>query len=250
MKLHGKIVTVTGGGQGIGEAISKRVAHEGAKVVIADLNEQNAKNAAEKIHSEGGEAFPLKVDVSQLADVESMVQQVKADHGRIDVLVNNAGWDKVEPFLENDPDDWDKVIAINLKGVLNTCKTVLPIMIEQNGGKIVNIASDAGRVGSSGEAVYSATKGGIISFSKTIAREMARHQINVNAVCPGPADTPLFQGVTAKNPKIATALEKAIPFHRLAKPVDIAGAVCYFASDDADYVTGQTLSVSGGLTMA
>lgn len=250
MRLHDKIVIVTGGGQGIGEAISKKLAQEGATVGIADINEQTAKRAADNIHEEGGEAFPLQADVSQMADIERMTQQVKADHGRIDVLVNNAGWDKVEPFLDNDPDDWDKVIAINLKGVLHTCKCILPEMIEQNGGKIVNIASDAGRVGSSGEAVYSATKGGIISFSKTIAREMARHHINVNAVCPGPADTPLFQGVMSDNPKIGSALKKAIPFHRLAQPEDIAGAVCYFASPDADYVTGQTLSVSGGLTMA
>lgn len=250
MKLHDKIAIVTGGGQGIGEAISNQLAQEGATVAIADVNMQNANGAAEKIRSQNGKASPFKVDVSSLDSVEEICWQVRDQYGHIDILVNNAGWDKVEPFLDNDPQDWDKVIAINLRGVLNTCKTILPMMIEQGGGKIVNIASDAGRVGSSGEAVYSATKGGIIAFSKTIAREMARHHINVNAVCPGPADTPLFQGVTQANPKIAGALEKAIPFHRLAQPEDIAAAVAYFTSDGASYVTGQTLSVSGGLTMA
>lgn len=250
MRLRDQSVIVTGGGQGIGAAISQKLAAEGAKVAVADINENNAKKLAETIASTGGRALGIKMDVTQRSDVEQMVKHVQNTFGRIDVLVNNAGWDKVEPFLENREEDWEKVIAVNLKGVLYTCRTVLPVMIAQGAGKIVNIGSDAGRVGSTGEAVYSATKGGIIAFSKTIAREMARHKINVNVVSPGPAKTPLFQTVIEDNPKLSQALERAIPFRRLADPEDIANAVCYFASTEADYVTGQTLSVSGGLTMA
>ncbi|ADG06003.1 SDR family NAD(P)-dependent oxidoreductase [Kyrpidia tusciae] len=250
MRLRDKVVIVTGGGRGIGEAICKKLADEGARVVVADLILENAASTAEAIASRGGQALAVKVDVTKRVDVEAMVEQAKSTYGRIDVLVNNAGWDKVEPFLDSDEETWDKVISINLKGVLYTCKLVLPLMIEQGYGKVVNISSDAGRVGSSGEAVYSAAKGGVIAFSKTLAREMARYKINVNVVCPGPANTPLFEEITSYNPKISTALEKAIPFRRLAEPMDIANAVCYFASDEASYVTGQTLSVSGGLTMA
>lgn len=250
MRLLDKVAIVTGGGRGIGEAISQKLAKEGAKVAVADLDEQSAAETAESIRKQNGEAIPVKVDVTNLARVEAIVEQVQKTYGRIDVLVNNAGWDKVEPFLKNSPEDWDKVISINLKGVIHTTRAVLPIMIDQGYGKVVNIGSDAGRVGSSGEAVYSATKGGIIAFSKTMAREMAKHQINVNVVCPGPANTQLFQKVVEDNPKLGSALERAIPFRRLAEPADIANAVCYFASDEASYVTGQTLSVSGGLTMA
>lgn len=250
MRLNGKAAIVTGGGRGIGQAIAIKLASEGARVAVADLDEQSAEETAQTIRNEGGEAFAVKADVTSLADVEAMAATVRHNFGRIDVLVNNAGWDKVEPFLDNTPSDWEKVIAINLKGVIHTSKCVLPMMIDQGSGKVVNIGSDAGRVGSTGEAVYSATKGGIIAFSKTLAREMAKHQINVNVVCPGPANTPLFQKVVKDNPKLGKALEKAIPFRRLAEPEDIANAVCFFASDEADYVTGQTLSVSGGLTMA
>jgi len=249
MRLKDKVCIVTGGGRGIGEAICKKLAREGAKVVVADLLLDHAQATAGAIQQDGGTAMAIKVDVTILEEVERMVQQTKQTFGRIDVLVNNAGWDKVEPFLDSTEETWDKVLAINLKGVFYTCKTVLPIMIEQAYGKVINIGSDAGRVGSSGEAVYAAAKGGVIAFSKTLAREMARHKINVNVVCPGPADTPLFQEISSYNPKIAGALERAIPLRRLAQPEDIAHAVCYFASDEAAYVTGQTLSVSGGLTM-
>ena len=161
-------------------------------------------------------------------------------------MVNNAGWDKIEPFMESTEDTWDKVIAINLKGTINFCRAVLPIMISQKCGRIINIASDAGRVGSSGEAVYSAAKGGVIAFSKTLAREMARYKININCVAPGPTDTTLFAEIAAGNPKIAEALVKTIPFRRLAQPDDLANAVLFMASDEAAYITGQTLSVNGG----
>ncbi|HEX7063700.1 MAG TPA: SDR family NAD(P)-dependent oxidoreductase [Bacillales bacterium] len=249
MRLEEKVVLVTGGGRGIGEAIARKLASEGAKVAVTDLDGQSAARTAETIRERGGEALAVKVDVTDLVSVETMIEEVQEKFKRIDILVNNAGWDKVEPFLKNVPEDWEKVIEINLKGVIHTCKTVLPLMIENGYGKVVNIGSDAGRVGSTGEAVYSATKGGIIAFSKTLAREMAKHRINVNVVCPGPAKTPLFQKVVDDNPKLGTALERAIPFRRLAEPEDIANAVCFFASDEASYVTGQTLSVSGGLTM-
>lgn len=249
MRLDQKVAIVTGGGRGIGEAISKKLASEGANVVIADLIMDNAAATADAINSNGGQALAVKVDVTKLKDVEMLVEHTTKTYGRIDVLINNAGWDKVEPFLENTEETWEKVIAINLKGTIHTCKTILPVMIDQGYGKVINISSDAGRVGSSGEAVYAATKGGIIAFSKTLAREMARHKINVNIVCPGPANTPLFREISQYNPKISEGLKRAIPFRRLAEPVDIANAVCFFSSDESAYVTGQTLSVSGGLTM-
>jgi len=247
--MKDKVAIVTGAGRGIGKAIAQKLAAEGAKVAVADLLLDNAESTVREIQASGGEAMAIKADVTQAEDVAAMVETVQERYGQIDALVNNAGWDKVEPFLESTPETWDKVININLKGVFYTCQAVLPVMIRQGSGKIVNIGSDAGRVGSSGEAVYSATKGGVIAFTKTLAREMAKHKINVNVVSPGPADTPLFQEIAGYNPKITSALERAIPFRRLAEPEDIANAVCFFASDEAGYVTGQTLSVSGGLTM-
>lgn len=179
-----------------------------------------------------------------------MVKATMDHFGHVDVLVNNAGWDKVGPFLTSDESDWERVIAINLYGMLHCCKAVLPVMVSQGSGKVVNIGSDAGRVGSSGEAVYSATKGGVIAFTKTLAREMARYKINVNCVCPGPADTQLFAELGQDQPTLREALEKAIPWRRLARPEDIANAVAFLVSDEAEYITGQTLSVSGGLTMS
>jgi 2-hydroxycyclohexanecarboxyl-CoA dehydrogenase len=246
-KLDDKVVIVTGAGRGIGRGIVEKLAAEGAKVVISDVDEESTRETAEAI---GGGAIGLRADVTSKESVESMVGEVVDRFGRVDVLVNNAGWDKVEPFLKSDESDWDKVIAINLYGTLHCCKAVLPVMVEQEYGKVVNIGSDAGRVGSSGEAVYSAAKGGIIAFTKTLAREMARYKINVNCICPGPADTPLFAEIGEENPKLKEALQKAIPFRRLALPQDLANAVTFLASDEAGYITGQTLSVSGGLTMA
>jgi 2-hydroxycyclohexanecarboxyl-CoA dehydrogenase len=246
-KLEGKIAIVTGAGQGIGRGIAEKLAAEGATVAVTDMNETTAKETADAI---GGDAVGIRADVTSRESVEAMVAQVQRQFGRIDVLVNNAGWDKAGPFVDSDPADWDRVIAINLYGVLHTCKAVLPIMAEQGHGSVVNLASDAGRVGSSGEAVYSAAKGGVIAFTKAIAREMARHQVNANAVCPGPTDTALFASMGGDNPKLREALTKAIPFRRLAQPADLANVVAFLASDEASYVTGQTVSVSGGLTMS
>jgi 2-hydroxycyclohexanecarboxyl-CoA dehydrogenase len=246
-RLDDKAVIVTGAGRGIGRGIVEKLAAEGARVVVSDVDEETARETAESV---GGGAVGLWADVTSKEAVEAMVREVVDRFGRIDALVNNAGWDKVGPFLESEESDWERVIAINLYGTLHCCKAVLPVMVEQEYGKVVNIGSDAGRVGSSGEAVYSAAKGGIIAFTKTLAREMARYKINVNCICPGPADTPLFAAIGEDNPKLKEALQKAIPFRRLAQPQDLANAVAFLASDEAEYITGQTLSVSGGLTMA
>jgi 2-hydroxycyclohexanecarboxyl-CoA dehydrogenase len=198
----------------------------------------------------GGAAHARPVDVADASRVATVVGEVVARWGTVHVLVNCAGWDKPIPFVETTPDFWDRILAINLKGPIACTHAVLRPMIAQGYGKIVSIASDAGRVGSTGEAVYSAAKGGLIAFTKTIARETARHRINVNCVCPGPSDTPLFQKEFAgPSPKLAESLKRVIPWGRLGTPEDIAPAVVFLASDDAGYITGQTLSVSGGLTM-
>ncbi|RAN69608.1 2-hydroxycyclohexanecarboxyl-CoA dehydrogenase [Bacillus sp. SRB_336] len=245
--LENKIAIVTGAGSGIGRGIAEKLAAEGATVVVGDINEAAAKETAASL---GNGSVGVAADVTDRESVDAMVSAVTSEFGRIDVLVNNAGWDKVEPFLQSKIPDWDRVIAINLYGTLHCSQAVLKVMAGQGHGAVINIGSDAGRVGSSGEAVYSAAKGGIIAFTKTAAREMARNKVTVNCVCPGPADTPLFAGISAENPKLREALEKAIPLRRLAQPSDLANAVAFFASDDAHYITGQTLSVSGGLTMS
>jgi 2-hydroxycyclohexanecarboxyl-CoA dehydrogenase len=246
-RLNDKIIIVTGAGQGIGRGIAEKLAAEGATVVVTDINETTAIQTATAL---GGTAIGIQTDVTSPEAVNAMVEQVRNDFDRIDVLVNNAGWDRAGAFVDSDRADWDRVIAINLYGVLNTCKAVLPVMAQQGFGSIVNIASDAGRVGSSGEAVYSAAKGGVIAFTKSVAREMARHKVNANAVCPGPADTALFASIGGDDPKLRDALTRAIPMRRLAQPSDLANVVAFFASDEAAYVTGQTVSVSGGLTMS
>ena len=251
MRIKDKVALVTGGSRGIGRAICLRLATEGAKVAVVDILEQEAAQTAEEIKTKGSQALALKTDVTQLDQVRACVQKIKDTWGAVDVLVNNAGWDKVEPFVDSQPATWDKVIAINLKGPINFCHAVIPQMIERGAGKIITISSDAGRVGSTGEAVYSACKAGVIGFSKTLARELARSKINVNVVCPGPTDTALLKQVTAgeRGARIIEAMTKAVPFRRLGQPEEIANAVAFFASPDADFVTGQVLSVSGGLTM-
>jgi len=252
--LTNKVAIVTGGGQGIGRAICLRLASEGARVAVTDRDLATAEETAKLIRDGGrAEALPLEMDITDLDAVKQAVEVVRENWGgRVDVLVNNAGWDKIEPFLGSQPETWDKVIAINLRGPINCFSAVLPHMVDQGGGRIVSIASDAGRVGSTGEAVYAGCKAGIIGFSKTIAREMARHKINVNVVCPGPTRTPLLEQVTGgtQGERIIEAMVKAVPWRRLAEPDEIASAVAFFASDDAGFCTGQVLSVSGGLTMA
>ena len=244
-----RMAFITGAGSGIGREIAKNLASRNFNVIVADINLKNAGETVSLIEKSGFEARAVHCDVTKLESVKKAVEDSVNHYHRIDILVNNAGWDKVEPFLKSDPSTWNRIIDINLLGQIHTCKEILPLMIENGYGKVVNIASDAARVGSSGEAVYSAAKGGVIAFTKTIAREMARHKLNINCIAPGPADTPLFQEIGSYNEGIAGALEKAIPFRRLAQPEDIASAVAYFVSEDAGYITGQTLSVNGGLTM-
>ena len=245
--LENRIAFVTGAARGIGRAIAERLAKEGARVAVADLDAEGAARAAREL---GERAFGVRVDVADSVSVRAAVGAAIAHFGRVDALVNNAGWDKVEPFVQASEATWDKVLAINLRGPIAVTRAVLDGMIERRAGWIVSISSDAGRVGSSGEVVYSAAKAGVIGFSKALAREMARHGIHVNVVCPGPTNTALLAEVGADNPNLVQALAKAVPFRRIGEPDDIAGAVAFLLSDDAAFITGQTLSVSGGMTMA
>jgi 2-hydroxycyclohexanecarboxyl-CoA dehydrogenase len=246
------VALVTGGGRGIGRAIARRLAEDGTAVGVTDLDGASAERVAAEIQAAGGRAAGMAADVSDPGTVRAAVATVEQTLGPLDVLVNNAGWDRLQPFVENDPALWDRLIAVNLKGVLHVTRAVLDGMIARRRGRIVSISSDAGRVGSSGEAVYAACKAGIIGFSKTLAREVARHGITVNVVCPGPTDTALLAEVMEgeRGAKVLQGMQRAIPLGRLATPEDVAGAVAYFASEEAGYVTGQVLSVSGGLTMA
>lgn len=251
-RFDGRAVVVTGGGGGIGGATCKRFAAEGAHVAVFDLNLQAAEKAAAEIRAAGGVAEAFQCDIANHAGVAAAVAAAEGKLGPVAVLVNNAGWDIFKPFTKTEPGEWEKLIAINLTGALNMHHAVLPGMVARKYGRIVNVASDAARVGSSGEAVYAACKGGLVAFSKTIAREHARQNITVNVVCPGPTDTALLAGVTsgAANPeKLVEAFTKAIPMGRLGQPNDLAGAIAFMGSDDAAFVTGQVLSVSGGLTM-
>lgn len=251
MDLKEKVAIVTGAGGGIGRGIALKFGSLGARVVVADIKVAGAKETLSLLEKSGAKGLSLPTDITNQGQVQEMVKATLDAFGKLDILVNNAGWDIIEPFTKNTPEYWEKIIAINLKGPIFCTRAVLDSMMERKYGKIVSISSDAGRVGSSGEAVYSACKGGIIAFTKTIAREMARYQINVNCVCPGPTDTPLLAEITRgeTGAKIIEAMTKATPFRRLAKPEDIAGAAAFLASDEAGFITGQTLSVSGGLTM-
>ena len=251
-RFENKTVVVTGGGGGIGGATSRRFGLEGARVAVFDLNLAAAEQVAAQIRAAGATALALLCDITDRASVNAAVAATEEALGPIDVLVNNAGWDVFKPFTRTEPAQWDKLITINLVGALHLHHAVLPGMAARKAGRIVNIASDAARVGSSGEAVYAACKGGLVAFSKTIAREHARHGITVNVVCPGPTDTALFADYKegAGNPeKLMEAFTRSIPLGRIGQPADLPGAIVFFASDDAAFITGQVLSVSGGLTM-
>jgi len=249
VKLKGKVALVTGAGRGIGRGIAEKLASEGAIVVVTDVDEQSAVNTAKEL---GNGSIGLRVDVTDRDSVAALVAAVAEKFGRIDVLINNAGWDKVGPFVDSDEADWDRVVAINLYGVFNTCKAVLPIMQQQGHGHVVNLGSDAGRVGSSGEVVYSGCKGATIAFAKALAREVARSNVTINTVCPGPTDTPAmdaFVGSGEAGQKIRDAMVRGVPLGRIGQPDDYPGIVAFLASDDAAFITGQTISVSGGLSM-
>ncbi|MCA3310068.1 MAG: 2-hydroxycyclohexanecarboxyl-CoA dehydrogenase [Roseomonas sp.] len=251
--LQNKTVIVTGGGGGIGGAACRRFGEAGSRVAVFDINLESAAKTAADITQAGGVAQAFRCDITDHEGVKAAVAAAEAALGPISILVNNAGWDIFRLFKDTTPADWQKLIAINLTGALNMHHAVLPGMLERRHGRIVNIASDAARVGSSGEAVYAACKAGLVGFSKTIAREHARHSITVNVVCPGATNTALFDDYKkgAGNPeKLEEAFRRATPMGRIGEPEDLPGAILFFASDDAAYVTGQVLSVSGGLTMA
>lgn len=249
--LDGRVVLVTGAAGGIGAAVVEALVDAGARVAATDVDEDRARAVAHDIASrrDGARVVAVGMDISDRASVDAALTTVDADLGPIDVLVNNAGIDRVGPFLASDEGTWDLLWRVNLRGPIACAHAVLPGMIERGAGRIVNIASDAGRAGSSGEVVYSATKGGVIAFTKALAREVARHGITVNCVCPGPTDTPLLQQVADASQGLRDALVRAIPLRRIAEPSDIAPVVVFLACDAAGYLTGQTVSVSGGLTM-
>lgn len=252
--LKSKVVVVTGGGGGIGSATCKRFAEEGARVVVLDVQEAAAQRIAEQIKAAGGEATGLACDLTDPEAASTAVARIEAEIGPIDVLVNVVGWDIFKPFLKSGPAFWDKIIDLNLKTMLAIAHPVLGAMVARGAaGKFVFIASDAARVGSSGEAVYAACKAGVIAFAKTLAREHARHGISFNVVCPGVTETGMLENFMAEagdKEKLRTAFTRAVPMGRLGQPDDLPGAILFFASEDANFITGQVLSVSGGLTMA
>jgi 2-hydroxycyclohexanecarboxyl-CoA dehydrogenase len=243
-----RVALVTGGAGGIGRAICLDLAAEGRLVAVADLRPDGATETASMVSDTGGRAAPVELDVTSSESVGAGVAAAEEQLGPIDIVVNAAGWDEMRPFLETDEPFWDRVIEINFKGGLRVTRAVLPGMVERGFGRVVNISSDAGRVGSSLEAVYSGAKGGVIAFTKTIAREVARSGVTANAVCPGPTRTPMLEGMA--EPKLVEALTRAVPMRRLGEPSDVSAAVAFLASERAGFITGQTLSVSGGLTMA
>lgn len=247
MTFKDKVVVVTGAASGIGRATVQKFADEGGRVVVADIDAKGGEAAAAELRGQGRDAAFVQIDMTDNASIDAFGAAVQAKYGAVDVLVNGAGWGRTAPFWEGTPDFWAKLVALNFVGPMMLTKALLPAMIERGSGRIVNVSSDAGRVGSLGETVYSGAKGGLIAFTKSLAREVSRYQINVNCVCPGPTDTPLMAAVPEK---VQEGLKKAIPFRRLGKPSEIADAIVFFASDRASYVTGQVLSVSGGLTMA
>jgi 2-hydroxycyclohexanecarboxyl-CoA dehydrogenase len=245
-----QVAIVTGAGRGIGAAIAARLAAAGAAVAVCDVDAALAEASAAKLAASGGRAIAVRADVADGASVAKAVARVAAELGPASVLVNNAAIDVIRPFVETAEADWDRILAVNLRGTIVCCRAVLDGMIARGGGSIVNLGSDAGRVGSSGEAVYSASKGGVIAFTKALARETARHAIRVNCVCPGPTETALLAQVGEYSQKLLEGLVRAIPLRRVGQPDDVAALVAFLASDDAAYITGQTISVNGGLTMS
>jgi 2-hydroxycyclohexanecarboxyl-CoA dehydrogenase len=252
--MSNRVALVTGGAQGIGRGIATALAAQGFQVAIADMNLETAIQTAKDIGESGGKAIAVEVNVTDTASVQAAVRAVEQEAGPVEVVVNNAGWDDFMPFIKTTEEFWDKILDVNFKGALRVIKVVLPGMMDRGFGRVVNIGSDAGRVGSSLEAVYSGAKGGLIAFTKTLAREVAGDGITANTVCPGPTDTPMLRkfidGSGQNAEKVVGGLVRAVPMKRLGTPDDIGPAVAFLASDAAGFITGQTLSVSGGLTMA
>lgn len=251
--FQGKTIVITGAGGGIGRATARRFAEMGGAVAALDRDLAAAERTAAGIRAAGGIARAFECDITDRSMVEAAVEATEAALGPIAVLVNNAGWDVFKPFLKTTPAEWDRLIAINLVGALHMHHVVLPLMVGRKAGRVVNISSDAARVGSSGEAVYAACKGALVALSKTLAREHARDGLTVNVVCPGPTETALFEEFRqgARDPdRLTESFRRAIPLGRLGQPDDLPGAITFLASDGAAFITGQVLSVSGGLTMA
>ena len=251
--MSNRVALVTGGAQGIGKGIATTLGEQGFRVAVADLNLGVAEETAKEISAAGGEAIAVQVDVTSRDSVQDAVAEIESALGPIEVVVNNAGWDDFMPFVKTNEEFWDRILDINFKGALRVIHAVVPGMIERGFGRVINIGSDAGRVGSSLEAVYSGSKGGIIAFTKTLAREVAVKGVTANTVCPGPTDTPAlrkFAEGSGDAEKVIGGMTRAVPMKRLGTPSDVGPAVAFFASDGAGFVTGQTLSVSGGLTMA
>ncbi len=249
MTLYDRVALVTGAASGIGLATVRALQEAGACVFLADIDEEKGRAAAHRLGNSNNILYDcgfVAMDVRDRESVTAAAKTVLDRAGRLDILVNAAGWGRVEPFLENDESFIDRVIGINLLGTINVVRAFLPAMVEAGRGKIVNVSSDAGRVGSLGETVYSGAKGGVIAFTKALARETARQGITVNCVCPGPTETPLLEAVPEKHREL---LRRAIPMKRFATAEEIADAILFFATPRSDYVTGQVLSVSGGLTM-
>jgi 2-hydroxycyclohexanecarboxyl-CoA dehydrogenase len=247
MKFDDKIALVTGGASGIGKATVMEFARSGATVICADVDATKGAEVANEAKQSNFKVEYVPINLADPAAIRACAAGILANHPRIDILVNAAGWNDIQPFIENAPDYMERVIAINLGGTLHLTQALLPTMMAAGKGKIINVSSDAGRVGSSGETTYAAAKGGVIAFTKSLAREVARYSINVNCVCPGPTDTPMLQ---SRPEKLREAFLRAIPFKRFAKPQEIADAIMFFASSRSDYITGQVMSVSGGLTFA
>jgi 2-hydroxycyclohexanecarboxyl-CoA dehydrogenase len=246
MKLNNKLALVTGAASGIGRATARTFAEAGAHVIVTDINDEAGETAAAEIRDDGHSADFVHLDVTDASSIDACRMQVAAIGPQVDIIAHVAGWGKIQRFVDNSEEFWDAVVSLNLRGVIAVTRAFLDGMIEQNSGKIVVVASDAGRVGSLGETVYSAAKGGAMAFAKGLAREMARFNINVNVVCPGPTDTPLLAAVPEKHRE---AFIRATPMRRLATPEEVADAVLFFASARSNFITGQVLSVNGGLAI-
>jgi 2-hydroxycyclohexanecarboxyl-CoA dehydrogenase len=248
-----RVALVTGGAQGIGRGIARSLGEQGFRVAVADLNLELAQQTAKEIGADGGTATAVSIDVTDTGSVTAAVRSVEAEFGPVEVAVNNAGFDDFMPFVKTTEEFWDRILDVNFTGALRVIHTVVPGMLDRGFGRVINIGSDAGRVGSSLESVYSGAKGGIIAFTKTLAREVAAKGVTANTICPGPTDTPAlrrFADGAGDAEKVIAGMTRAVPMRRLGTPEDIGPAVAFFASDGAGFITGQTLSVSGGLTMA